>query len=52
MKIICTQAEKEWIIDALSASPVCPLRNNLCGKRKCIECTEESIEWEVTDGDR
>ena len=52
MKIICTQAEKEWIIDALTVSPVCPFgpMTNFCWGENCRVCTEKSIEWEVTDG--
>ena len=50
MKIICTQSEKKWFVDALYNSPICPLEKKYCGKWGCRECVEKSIEWEVTDG--
>ena len=52
MKIICTQAQKEWVLDALKASDKCALESELCGEVGCIPCIENSIEWQIEDGEQ
>ena len=56
MKIICTQSQKELLIECLRDCPQCPFGPDFecpptaeldgCVDSKCIE---ENIEWEITD---
>ena len=59
MKIICTQSQKELLIECLKDSPKClfgqdiecppmeELNGGWCGNK----CIEENIEWEIEDGE-
>lgn len=55
MKIICTQAEKDTIIDMVLASgDICLMENDppvRCFKN-CIFCAEANIDWVITDKGR
>jgi len=53
MKIICTKAEKENLLDSIASSPFCPIGNRFCisSGDTCAECFEDFEEWEVVDED-
>ena len=54
MKISCTKAEKNEIIDALMNNQFClhPDDNESCVYDSgCLNCIEASIEWQIEDGD-
>lgn len=52
MKIICTKAEKELILQAFKDSNICLFDTFgvLCSYN-CSVCVEKRIEWEIKDGD-
>ena len=47
MKIVCTAAEKEWLIPLMAESESCPI------KAKCVpschECIDKSVEWVIIE---
>lgn len=55
MKIVCTQEEKEMLIETIVKSTLCPLLASIdcpveiCQREQCTKCMNEKIEWEVTD---
>ena len=52
MKIICTETEKENLLDSTASSMFCPMGIGFCIKPdadKCAKCFEENTEWEVKD---
>ena len=49
MKIICTESEKQAVINALADTPACYGTGDCNGN--CKECVENYIEWEIKDGD-
>lgn len=57
MKITCSKEDKEKIISVFSKSPYCfgsPIRlgiSGACRYENCRKCLENTIEWDVTDGD-
>lgn len=53
MKIICTKAEKENLLDCVASSPFCPLGNWNCSSDadRCALCFEDFEEWDVVDED-
>ena len=52
MKIICTKAEKENLLDSTASSQFCPMGIGFCAKidaDKCAKCFEDNVEWGVKD---
>lgn len=49
MKIICTEREKENLLDCIDASNFCPISERCVSNKSCRECAEEHIEWVVED---
>ena len=50
MKIICTESEKRYVINALSETQVCFGTKECQGN--CKECVEDYIDWEIEDGEQ
>lgn len=56
MKIVCTQEEKEMLIESIVKSTLCPLLASIdcpveiCQRQQCTKCMNEKIEWEIKDG--
>ena len=48
MKIICTEAEKEWLIHLMANSDRCPLEPKC--EQPCTECYEKNVEWTIDEG--
>ena len=53
MKITCTQAEKDWLVECLMTSePICIFADDeFTGCGSCTECLDKQIEWEIEDGE-
>ena len=54
MKIICTEQEKENLLDSTASSPFCPIGIGFCAKldaERCAECFVNNVDWEITDAD-
>ena len=52
MKIICTKAEKENLLDSTASSNFCPMGIGFCGNPDadhCAKCFENMVDWEVKD---
>ena len=52
MKIICTKAEKENLIDSTASSQFCPMGIGFCTNidaDKCAKCFEDNVDWEITN---
>ena len=52
MKIICTKAEKENLLDSVGSSPLCPIGNGCCQNNDadiCAGCFEDFMDWDVID---
>lgn len=47
MKIICTEQEKEDLLDCVCSSQFCPLGRFDCMGIACEECFGDFVEWEV-----
>ncbi len=54
MKIICTEDQKQIIVEALARSYNCifPKEEKKCPESGyCAECIEKTVEWQIEDGD-
>ena len=59
MKIICTQSQKDFLIECINKSEKCPFGPDFpcppsvdlegCNN---IKCFEKNIEWEIKDGEQ
>ena len=52
MKIVCTQREKDFLVNLLSHTTVCVFDNVACGEIDCVSCIRECIEWQIEDGEQ
>jgi len=54
MKIICTEDQKQLIVEALASSYNCFLPRDMVRCKNadsCSECLEKNIEWQIEKGD-
>lgn len=50
MKVICTEEQKQELINAMAYFRSCPWVTSECeGGISCAECYEKNIEWEIED---
>ena len=55
MKIICTEEEKENLMEVMELSSICPFDfyndGAMCKKydSHCWKCMSNNIEWDITD---
>ena len=52
MKIVCTQSQKDYLINLFSHTTECMLDNVECGEIDCDTCIRECIEWQIEDGEQ
>ena len=47
MKITCTKAEKEWLVQLMAISDQCPMNRTCDGA--CEDCCEKNVEWTIDE---
>ena len=50
MKVICTEEERDRLIEAICKSSFCPLVGYCTDSGDCEKCAPKKIEWVIQEG--